>query len=89
MTEQEFVQLKPGDIVHHLAQPNNIWTVIGKPRWDPYSFIAVLGRCQVKSQCLWHKLLDTSEGKCQELAQRSNLTVTRMINPKNWDKENT
>ena len=89
MIEQEFIQLKSGDFVHHPAQPNKVWTVVGKPLWDQYSFLAVLGRWKIGEQYLWRRFLKASEEKCQELSRRYDMKVTRMINPGNWDKEHS
>ncbi len=89
MIEQEFIQLEPGDIVHHPSQPNNVWTVVGKPCWDQYSFLVVSGRWKVGNQYLWCRFLKASDEKCQELARRYDMKVTRMINSGNWDKEHS
>lgn len=86
MTEQEFNTLRHGDVIHHPATPIRVWTVIGyQPHLD--SFLAVRGRPYMAGQHLWLKLLRLPESKCQELAKRSGLNITRIINPGNWLKK--
>lgn len=87
MTLRDFDVLKPGDFVYHPGFPDKIWTVIGRPTWDQYSFVAILGRYQIKENHLWQKLLEASDEKRQELARRFDMTVTRMVTPGNWNKE--
>lgn len=84
MTEQEFASLEPGDLVHHPAEPEKVWTVVGR-NFHQGLPLAVLGKCNMNNH-LWVALLGLSEEKCRELAKRYDLTVARMINPGNWTK---
>ena len=88
MTENDFSSLKSGDIVvYRPGQPDKVWTIIGKPSWDQYSFLAILGRQKIAENHLWTKLLGASDRKREELAKRFKLTIIRLINPESWSKE--
>ena len=87
MTGNDFAALKKGDVVHHPAQSERVFTIVGRPNLYPHSFLAILGRHEINENNLWTKLLNASDEKCLELAKRFKLTVTRLVNPGNWDKE--
>ena len=86
MTEQEFDALKPGDFVHHPAQPEDIWTVVGR-QYQYDTLLAVKGRTLINNDVRWYNLLGTSEEICQELAKRYGIVITRMINHWSWTKK--